>query len=122
MSEVEFWFGASFWLIAVPVLVHGLYTRWSTRDTLLRVLTLITVTIIIGWHAGAFVQTYVEPSIEIIPGRLNTIQELISIAMGLLVATYGFQAPRSVGMGVVGLFIMIGHSRKMLGSECYYTC
>ena len=24
-----------------------------------------------------------------------------------------------MGMGIIGLFIMFGHSRKMLGSECY---
>ena len=115
-------FDALFWIVAVPVLFEGLSSAWSKKSPLLRNAALISACVIVLWHIGLLTQTYVNPSWEIVPETLTFSQELISIAMGIIIALFGLSPPRKRGLGLIGLLIIIGHSRKLLGAECYYTC
>lgn len=115
-------FDVLFWIVAVPVLFEGLSSAWSKKSSLLRNSALVSACVIVFWHIGLLAQTYVNPSWEIVPETLTFSQELTSIAMGTIIAVFGLSPPRKRGLGLIGLLIIIGHSRKLLGTQCYYTC
>ena len=115
-------FDALFWIVAVPMLFEGLSSAWSKKSHLLRNSALVSACAIVFWHTGLLAQTYVNPSWEIVPETLTFNQELISIVMGIIIAVFGLSPPRKRGLGLIGLLIIIGHSRKLLGTQCYYTC
>ena len=115
-------FTVLFWIIAVPVLFEGLRSVWNKKPPLLRYAALVSSCGLLMWHTGLFMQTYVNPNWEIVPETLTFNQELMSIATGIIISLFGLTPPRRRGLGLIGLLIIIGHSRKLLGRDCYFTC
>ena len=120
-------FDMLFWFVAVPLFVSGMVSVWNRRPVVLRVLTSIVIGLIILWHACLVYQTYTKGgTIVRLPTILPWPLEVVSIAMGIVLAVFGLNGPTtatSICLGCIGVCICIGHGSVLFGwKTCYYLC